>query len=80
MVMEQFINVTDKELMPLLREQRFKTLKKAATWADDHVLAHRPEPRAGGGSKGRRITRARGRWQCHFWFFTFLSPQLWLWQ
>ena len=51
MVMKQFIDVADKELVPLLREKRFKTLKEAATWADDHVLAHRPEPRAGGGSK-----------------------------
>ena len=51
MVMEQLINVADKELVPLLREKRFKTLKEAATWADNHVLAHRPEPRAGGGSK-----------------------------
>ena len=51
MVMEQFINAADKELVPLLREKRFKTLKEAATWADDHVLAHRSEPRAGGGYK-----------------------------
>ena len=51
MVMEQFINAIDKELVPLLWEKRFKTLKEAATWADDHVLAHRSEPRAGGGFK-----------------------------
>ena len=51
MVMEQFINAADKELVPLLREKCFKTLKEAATWADDHVLAHRSEPRAGGGYK-----------------------------
>ncbi|ORD93093.1 hypothetical protein ECANGB1_1295, partial [Enterospora canceri] len=31
MVMEQFINAADKELVPLLREKRFKTLKEAAT-------------------------------------------------
>ena len=41
MVMEQFINAADKKLVPLLREKRFKTLKEAVTWADDHVLAHR---------------------------------------
>ena len=51
MVMEQFINAADKELVPLLREKRFKTLKEAATWADDHVLAHRSEPRTGDGFK-----------------------------
>ena len=51
MVMEQFIDSADKELVPLLREKRFKTLKETATWADDHVFAHRPEPRAGDGSK-----------------------------
>ena len=51
MVMEQFISATDKELVLLLREKLFKTLKETATWADDHVLAHRSEPRAGGGSK-----------------------------
>ncbi len=44
-VMEQFINMADKELMLLLREKRFKTLKDAATWADDHVLAHWSVPR-----------------------------------
>ena len=49
--MEQLINVADKELVPLLREKWFKTLKEAATWVDDHVLAHRPEPRAGDGFK-----------------------------
>lgn len=48
MVMEQFINVADKELVPLLREKRFKTLKEAAIWADDHVLAHCPTPPTGG--------------------------------
>ena len=31
MVMEQFINVADKELVPLLQGKRFKTLKEAAT-------------------------------------------------
>ena len=51
MVMEQFINAADKELVSLLREKRFKTLKEAATWADDHVLATRSEPRAGDGFK-----------------------------
>ncbi|MPC77090.1 hypothetical protein E2C01_071535 [Portunus trituberculatus] len=41
-VMEQFIDIADKELVPLLREKRFRKLKEAATWADDYVLAHRP--------------------------------------
>ena len=41
MVMEQFVNVAERELVPLLREKRFKSLKEAATWADDHVLAHK---------------------------------------
>ena len=78
--MEQFLNAADKELVPLLREKRFKTLKEAATWADDHVLAHRPEPRAGGWIQGGRTKRARGRWQCQFWSPTFPSPQLQFWQ
>ncbi len=39
MIMEQFIDVAE-ELVPPLREKRLKTLKEAATWADDHVLAH----------------------------------------
>ncbi len=43
--MEQFINVNEKELVPLLSKKRFKTLKEAATWADDQVLAHQPVPR-----------------------------------
>ena len=51
MVREQFIDVADKELVPLLREKWFKTLKEAATWADDRVLAHRSEPRTGSGFK-----------------------------
>ena len=92
MVMEQLINVADKELVPLLREKQFKTLKKAATWADDHVLAHRPEPRVGDGAKeceprGPALLAlppspgsSRGRWQCQFWSLTFPFPQLRLWQ
>ena len=58
MMMEQFINVADKELVPLLREKRFKTLKEA----DDHVLAHRPEPRAVVGFKegGPRVPGGGG--------------------
>ena len=43
-VIEQFIDVAEKELVPLLREERFKSLKETPTWADDHVLAHRPVP------------------------------------
>ena len=58
LVMEQFIDIADKELVPLLREKRFRTLKEAATWADDYVLAHRPVQQPGswsrkeGGPKG----------------------------
>lgn len=37
--MEQFVNVADKELVPLLRE-KFKMLMEAATWVDNQVLAH----------------------------------------
>ncbi len=37
MTMEQFINVVEKELVPLLREKRFKSLKEATRWA--HVGA-----------------------------------------
>ncbi|XP_063889507.1 uncharacterized protein LOC135116167 [Scylla paramamosain] len=53
MVMEQFINVAEKKLVPLLHEKRFKTLKEAATWADDHMLVHQPVPPwIGGTSEG----------------------------
>ena len=45
--MEQFIYVADKEMVSLLTEKRFKKLKEAATWADDHVLAHRPGQHTG---------------------------------
>lgn len=38
MLMDQFINVADKQPMSLLRKKRFRILKKATTWADDHVL------------------------------------------
>ena len=48
-VMKQSINVADEELLPVLKEKRFKSLKEAATWADDdYVLAHRPVPTSGG--------------------------------
>ncbi len=50
--MEQFVNVAEKELVPLLREKRFKILKGAATWGNDHVLVHRPVPRWIGGTSG----------------------------
>lgn len=40
MVQEQLTNVAKKELVPLLKDERFKSLKEAATWADDHVLVH----------------------------------------
>ena len=50
---ELFINVADKELVPLLREKRFKKLKEAATWVDDHVLAHRPVQTSGGHGGGK---------------------------
>ena len=63
-VMEQFINVTEKELVPLLREKRFKSLKEAATWADDHVLAYKgvPQPGSVGGHRdsGARWQGGRG--------------------
>ncbi len=47
MIMEQFIDAADKELAPKLREKRFKTVKEAAVWADDYVLAYRSAPTAG---------------------------------
>lgn len=50
-VKEQFLNVADKELLPLLKK-RFKTLKKVATWADDHVLARRQVPQTGSWDRG----------------------------
>ncbi len=40
--MEKFINMAKKELVQMHQEKRFQTLKEAATWAHDHVLAHRP--------------------------------------
>ncbi len=49
MIMEQFTNVAERELVPLLREKRFKSLKEAATWADDHVLAFKGVAQQGGG-------------------------------
>ena len=48
-VLEQFIAIADRELVPLLREKRHRTLKEAATWADDYVLARRPTSQSGGG-------------------------------
>ncbi len=45
MVMDQFFNVAEKEIVQLLREKRFKSLKDVATLADDHVLFHRPVSR-----------------------------------
>ncbi len=41
MVMEQSVNVAEKELVPLVQEKRFKTLM----WADGYVFAHLPVPR-----------------------------------
>ncbi len=52
MVMEQFINVAEKDLVQLLQEKRFKSLKEAAAWADDQVLTHRPVPCWIGGMSG----------------------------
>ncbi len=40
--MEQFVNVTEKEMVTFPREKRFKNLKE--TWGDNHVLDHRPVP------------------------------------
>ena len=60
-VMEQFINVADKDLVPLLREKRFKTIKEAAIWADDHVLAHKPVIQPGSGSGSNKEGAGRGR-------------------
>lgn len=45
--MEQFINDADKEVVPLLREQKFRTLKEVATWPNDHVLSRRQGPNMG---------------------------------
>ncbi|MPC96675.1 hypothetical protein E2C01_091947 [Portunus trituberculatus] len=73
--MEQFIDIADKELVPLLREKRFRTLKEAATWADDYVLAHRPGqqpgswnrkeggPRGGPGSGGSSSSGSPGHFR-----------------
>ncbi len=44
MVMEQFLNAAEK-LVAVLQQKRFKNLKEAAMWVDDHVLANRPVPR-----------------------------------
>ncbi|MPC87708.1 hypothetical protein E2C01_082580 [Portunus trituberculatus] len=49
--MEQFIDIADKELVPLLWEKRFRTLKEAATRADDYVLAHHPVQQPGSWSR-----------------------------
>ena len=65
MIMEQFISIADKELVPLLKEKRFKSLKEAATWADDHVLAHRQVSSTvlpGGKESGSRW-RGSSKWQ-----------------
>lgn len=40
MVLEQVMNVVEKELVPLLREKWLKNMKEAGTWADNHVFAH----------------------------------------
>ncbi|MPC48481.1 hypothetical protein E2C01_042254 [Portunus trituberculatus] len=60
MVMEQFVNVAERELVPLLREKRFKSLKEAATWADDHVLAHKGVSQQGSVGEHRD---SGARWQ-----------------
>lgn len=46
--MDQFVTVAERELMPLLRWKRFRTLKKAATWTDDHLLPHHQVSQTGG--------------------------------
>ena len=60
MIMEQFVNVAERELVPLLREKRFKSLKEAATWADDHVLAHKGVSQPEGSGRHRD---SGPRWQ-----------------
>ena len=39
--MEHFTNLTDKEIQTKIRKKSFRTVKEAATWADDRVLAMR---------------------------------------
>ncbi|KAK3888144.1 hypothetical protein Pcinc_007788 [Petrolisthes cinctipes] len=40
-LLEHFSNNAERDIAINLRERRFQTLKEAATWADDRVLAQR---------------------------------------
>ena len=40
-IMEHFTNMAEKDIGMKIREKRFKTVKEAARWADDRVLASR---------------------------------------
>ena len=40
-LMEHFTNLANKNIGAKIREKRFRTVKEAATWADDRVLALR---------------------------------------
>ena len=55
LVLEQFVNGAERDIATRLKEKRFTSLKEAATWADDVVLARKgtvPPGMTGGGEKG----------------------------